>query len=94
MLDKNELLERRKGMVKIGEIKIFLDFNKFENINYYITESENGYGIKVENETTNEVMEISNVATNEIDVFKLVKRITENYIDFDQIRYLIEDNIA
>lgn len=81
-------------MVKIGEIKIFLDFNKFENINYYITESENGYGIKVENETTNEVMEISNVATNEIDVFKLVKRITENYIDFGQIRYLIEDNIA
>lgn len=81
-------------MTKIGEIKIFLDFNKFENINYYITESERCFGIKVENETTNEVMEINNVATNEIDVFKLVKRIAESYVDFDQIKYLIEDNIA
>ena len=81
-------------MTKIGEIKIFLDFNKFKNINYYITESERGFGIKVENETTNEVMEINNVATNEIDVFKLVKRIAESYVDFDQIKYLIEDNIA
>ena len=81
-------------MTKIGEIKIFLDFNRFENINYYITESTRGFGIKVENETTNEVMEINNVATNEIDVFKLVKRIVESYVDFDQIKYLIEDNIA
>ena len=39
-------------------------------------------------------MEINNVATNEIDVFKLVKRIAESYVDFDQIKYLIEDNIA
>lgn len=81
-------------MTKIGEIKIFLDFNKFENINYYITESERGFGIKVENETTNEVMEINNVADSEIQVFKLVRRIIESYIDFDQIKYLIEDNIA
>lgn len=81
-------------MIKIGEVKIFLDFNKFENINYYILESENGFGIRVENETTNEVMEINNVADSEIQVFKLVKRIIESYIDFDQIKYLIEDNIA
>ena len=81
-------------MIKIGEVKIFLDFDKFENINYYIIESENNFGIRVENETTNEVMEINNVATNEIDVFKLVKRIAESYVDFDQIKYLIEDNIA
>jgi HD superfamily phosphohydrolase len=81
-------------MIKIGEVKIFLDFDKFENINYYIIESENNFGIRVENETTNEVMEINNVANNEIDVFKLVKQIIASYIDFDQIRYLIEDNIA
>ena len=81
-------------MIKIGEVKIFLDFDKFENINYYIIESENNFGIRVENEATNEVMEINNVANNEIDVFKLVKQIIASYIDFDQIRYLIEDNIA
>lgn len=81
-------------MIKIGEIKIFLDFDKFENINYYITESETGFGIKVENETTNEIMEINNVADSKIQVFKLVRRIIESYIDFDQIKYLIEDNIA
>ncbi len=81
-------------MIKIGEVKVFVDFNKFNSINYYIVENENNFGIRVENETTNQIIEINNITTNEYEAVKLVKKIVESYVDFEQIRYLIEDNIA